>query len=387
MKIVCHPAKSAGILLPVFLLISCGTPVNKTNQPVQNKGPMISITKSNFGKVEGKDVFLFTLTAKDGTKVSITNYGAIVTSMFVPDRNGNLDDVVLGFDSLQGYLEGHPYFGCIVGRCANRIAGARFELDGKTYQLAKNIGENHLHGGNTGFDKKVWDASEIAQGADAGVELTYISPDGEEGYPGELKVTVTYMLTTSRELKILYKAETTRPTPINLTHHGYFNLKGAGNGDMLDHVLMINADRYNVVSDQLLPTGELRPVAGTAMDFRQPKPIGRDMAKVEGGYDHNFALNVKNDGSMIKAAVLSESSTGRWMEVYTDQPGIQFYGGNFLDGTNIGKGGKPYYKHYALCLETQHFPDSPNHPEFPNAILRPGETFSSETIYKFGINP
>jgi aldose 1-epimerase len=346
---------------------------------------MIKITKSNYGKVEGKDVFLYTLSAKDGTKVQITNYGGIVTSLFVPDRNGKLDDVVLGFDSLQGYLNGHPYFGCIVGRCANRIAGAEFELDGKTYQLAKNIGENHLHGGISGFDKKVWDAREITQGDEAGIELIYISPDGEEGYPGNLKVTVIYMLTPKHELKILYSAETTRPTPINLTHHGYFNLKGAGNGDILDHELLINADRYNVVNDQLLPTGELRMVTGTPMDFRQPKLIGRDMVQVEGGYDHNFALNT--DGTLVKAAVLKESSTGRWMEVYTDQPGIQLYCGNFLDGTIKGKNGRPYYKHYALCLETQHFPDSPNHPEFPNTILRPGNKFTSETIYKFGTNP
>jgi len=385
MKILQHLAKGAGILLPVYLLISCGTPVNKSNEPVQKNNPMINIVKSNYGKVEGKDVFLFTLTANDGIKIQITNYGAIVTSLFVPDRKGKTEDVVLGFDSLQGYLNGHPYFGCIVGRCANRIAGAKFELDGKTYQLAKNIGENHLHGGISGFDKKVWEAREITQGDEAGIELTYVSPDGEEGYPGELKVTVTYMLTSNQELKILYKAETTKPTPINLTHHGYFNLKGAGNGDILDHELMINADRYNVVSDQLLPTGELRPVAGTPMDFRQPKLIGRDMAQVDGGYDHNFALNT--DGKLVKAVVLKESSSGRWMEVYTSQPGMQLYCGNFLDGTITGKNSKPYFKHYALCLETQHFPDSPNHPEFPNTILRPGETFTSETIYKFGTTP
>jgi len=374
-----------GISFSVFLLISCGAPVNKSNESVQKNDPMIKTTKSNYGKVDGKDVFLFTLASNDGTKVQITNYGGIVTSLFVPDRNGKPGDVVLGFDSLQGYLNGHPYFGCIVGRFANRIAGAKFELDGKTCQLAKNIGENHLHGGINGFDKKVWEAREIFQGDEAGVELTYISPDGEEGYPGELKVTVIYLLTPNRELKIRYSATTSKPTPVNLTHHGYFNLKGAGNGDILDHELTINADYYNVVSDQLLPTGELRLVTGTPMDFLQSKLIGRDMVQVEGGYDHNFAL--KTDGSLVKAAILKESSTGRWMEVYTNQPGIQFYGGNFLDGTITGKYGKPYYKHYGLCLETQHFPDSPNQPGFPSTILRPGETFESETIYKFGTNP
>lgn len=385
MKTLTYLAIRLGIALPVYLFISCGAPVNRNNETVQKNDPMIKITKSTYGKVEGKDVFLFTLTANDGTKVQITNYGGIVTSLFVPDRNGNLGDVVLGFDSLQGYLNGNPYFGCIVGRFANRIAGGKFELDGKTYQLDKNNGDNHLHGGISGFDKKVWEAREIVQGDEAGVELTYVSPDGEEGYPGELMVRVIYMLNQERELKIRYSAETDRPTPVNLTYHGYFNLKGAGNGDILDHELMINADRYNVVNDQLLPTGELRPVTGTPMDFRQPKLIGLDMEQVEGGYDHNFALNT--DGSLVKAAILKESSTGRWMEVYTTQPGMQFYGGNFLDGTITGKNGKPYFKHYGLCLETQHFPDSPNQPGFPNTILRPGETFLSETIYKFGTNP
>lgn len=385
MKTLTYLSIRLGIALPVYLFISCGAPVNRNNETVQKNDPMIKITKSTYGKVEGKDVFLFTLTANDGTKVQITNYGGIVTSLFVPDRNGNLGDVVLGFDSLQGYLNGNPYFGCIVGRFANRIAGGKFELDGKTYQLDKNNGDNHLHGGISGFDKKVWEAREIVQGDEAGVELTYVSPDGEEGYPGELMVRVIYMLNQERELKIRYSAETDRPTPVNLTYHGYFNLKGAGNGDILDHELMINADRYNVVNDQLLPTGELRPVTGTPMDFRQPKLIGLDMEQVEGGYDHNFALNT--DGSLVKAAILKESSTGRWMEVYTTQPGMQFYGGNFLDGTITGKNGKPYFKHYGLCLETQHFPDSPNQPGFPNTILRPGETFLSETIYKFGTNP
>jgi aldose 1-epimerase len=343
---------------------------------------MINILKSNFGEVDGKDVFLFTLSDRNGTLVSITNYGGIVSSIVVPDRDGNPGDIVLGFDNLQNYLDGHPYFGCIVGRCANRIAGAKFELDGKTYQLAKNIGEDHLHGGISGFDMKVWDAREIQKVDEAGLELTYTSPDGEEGYPGELKVTVTYLLTSMRELKIRYLAETTKPTPVNLTHHSYFNLKGAGNGNMLDHELMINANRYNVISDKLLPTGELRDVTGTPMDFRQPKPIGRDLVKVEGGYDHNFCLNTT--GKLIKAAVLSESSTGRRMEVYTDQPGMQFYGSNFLGDNIIGKSGKNYHNHYAVCLETQHFPDSIHHPEFPNIILRPGEKFRSETIYKFG---
>ncbi|NTV85020.1 MAG: galactose mutarotase [Bacteroidales bacterium] len=346
---------------------------------------MITINKSLFGQIDGKEIYLYTISSGNDMTVRITNFGGIVTSVMVPDRNGTLDDVVLGFDSIGGYTGVHPYFGCIVGRCANRIAGAKFKLDGKIYQLAKNIGDNHLHGGINGFDKKIWNASEFRQGDEAGIELTCTSPDGEEGYPGNLKVTVIYTLTPNRELKIRYSAETDKPTPINLTHHGYFNLKGAGNGDILDHELMINADRYNVVNDQLLPTGELREVSGTAMDFRKSKFIGRDMALVEGGYDHNFVLNVT--GEVVKVAVLREASTGRWMEVHTSQPGMQFYGGNFLDGTITGKKGRPYYKHYGLCLETQHFPDSPNQPSFPNTILRPGETFQSVTIYKFGTTP
>jgi aldose 1-epimerase len=367
--------------LVASLATSCGRTADNNSKTAQTTKPMITIDKTVFGRIEGKDIFLFSLASANMT-VKITNFGGIVTSIIVPDRTGKMDDVVLGFDSLKSYVGVHPYFGCIVGRCANRIAGGKFVLDGTTYQLAKNTGDNHLHGGISGFDKKVWDAAEYRQGDEAGIELTYISHDGEEGYPGDLKVRVIYSLTPDMELKIRYFAETNKPTPINLTYHGYFNLKGAGNGDMLDHELMINADRYNVVNEQLLPTGELRDVTGTPMDFRQPKPIGHDMAQVDGGYDHNFVLN--SAGDLIKVAVLSEASSGRWMEVYTNQPGMQFYGGNFLDGTLTGKNGRVYKKHYGLCLETQHFPDSPNQPSFPNTILRPGEKFTSETIYKFG---
>jgi aldose 1-epimerase len=370
--------------LVAFLAGSCGRAPETLNNPSQTTKPMVLISKTPFGQVDGKKIDLHTLSS-DQMIVRITNFGGIVTSVLVPDREGKLDDVVLGFDSLKNYVDVHPYFGCIVGRYANRIAGGKFILDGKSYQLAKNIGENHLHGGIIGFDKKVWVAAESRQGEEAGIELSYISPDGEEGYPGELKVRVIYSITSDMELKIRYFAETTRPTPINLTHHGYFNLKGAGNGDMLNHELMIIADRYNVVNDQLLPTGELRNVTGTPMDFRQSRLIGSDMALVDGGYDHNFVLN--SNGDINKAAVLSDASTGRWMEIYTSQPGMQFYGGNFLDGTLTGKNGKIYKKHYGLCLETQHFPDSPNQPDFPNVILRPGETFQSITIYKFGTAP
>jgi aldose 1-epimerase len=345
---------------------------------------MITIHKTNFGNFAGKDVFLYTLSSENKMTVRITNYGGIVISVIVPDREGKMDDVVLGFDRLQDYVDVHPYFGCIVGRYANRIAKGKFILDGKAYQLAKNIGDNHLHGGIAGFDKKVWQAREIKEYDEAGIELTYISPDGEEGYPGELTVRVIYTLTPGNELKIRYFAQTDRPTPVNLTHHGYYNLKGAGNGDMLDHELMINADRYTLVNKQAIPTGDLREVDGTPLDFRQPKLIRRDMVLVESGYDHNFVLNTT--GELVKAAVVNEASTGRWMEVYTTQPGMQFYGGNYLNNIK-GKNGKIYQKHAGLCLETQFFPDSPNHPEFPDTILRPGEVFNSVTIYKFGITP
>ncbi len=343
---------------------------------------MITIDKSIFGQADGKNVDLYTISGESMT-VKITNFGGIVTSIIVPDRDGKMDDVVLGFDSLKEYISEHPYFGCIVGRYGNRIAEGKFDLEGHPYQLANNNGKNHLHGGIGGFDKKIWNAKEYRNGDEAGIELSYTSPDGEEGYPGELKVRVIYAVTPDNELKIRYFAETSKATPVNLTYHGYFNLIGAGNGDILDHELMIDADRYTVVNDQLIPTGELKDVSGTPFDFRKEKMVGKDMAMVDGGYDHNFVLN--NNGKFAKIAVLKESSKGRQMEVYTDQPGVQFYGGNFLDGSLTGKDGKKYYMHYGLCLETQHFPDSPNQPGFPNTILRPGEVFQSSTVYKFSL--
>jgi len=372
-------------ILAASMAASCKCRSDKNNKPAQITKPMIKIDKTLYGRIDGRDIYLFTLASTNNMTVKITNFGGIVTSIMLPDKEGNIDDIVLGFDSLRYYTEVHPYFGCIAGRFANRIAGGKFSVDGMTYQLAINNGPNHLHGGISGFDKKIWQAEEIREGDEAGIELTYTSPDGEEGYPGELKVKVIYSLTPDNELKIKYFAQSSKPTPVNLTHHSYFNLGGAGTGDILDHELWINANRYTVVNDQLIPTGEIREVSGTPMDFLEPKTVGLDMAKVDGGYDHNFALNTT--GELIKAAVLSDPETGRWMEVYTDQPGMQFYSGNFLDGTLTGKNGKAYQKHYGLCLETQHFPDSPNQPVFPNTILRPGETFQSETIYKFGITP
>jgi len=343
---------------------------------------MITLEKSVFGQIDGKEIYLYTISLLNKITVKITNYGGIVTSILIPDRDGKMEDVVLGFDNIRGYSGTHPYFGCIVGRYANRIAKGKFVLDGKQYQLSMNAGENHLHGGKKGFDKKIWQVNEIRSDDETGIELTTISHDGEEGYPGKLKIRVIYTLTPSMELKIKYFAETDKPTCVNLTHHSYFNLRGAGNGDILDHSLMIHADKYTTTNEQLIPTGELEEVLGTPFDFRQSRLIGQEIDKVEGGYDHNFALITKGD--LIKAAVLSESDSGRYMEVYTDQPGMQVYTSNFLDGSIAGKNGKPYHKHYGLCLETQHFPDSPNHPDFASTILRPGDIFQSVTIYKFG---
>lgn len=342
--------------------------------------PMITINKEPFGRVDGKQVDLYTIVSGQMT-VKITNYGAIVTSILVPDRIGHIEDVVLGFDSLAGYTGEHPYFGCIAGRYANRIAKAKFELDGKEYSLFANNGENHLHGGLKGFDKKVWDAAEFRSREEAGIDLTYTSPDGEEGYPGEMKVLVRYTLSPHNELKIRYRAESTKPTPVNLTHHSYFNLKGAGKGDILDHELQIDAEQYLEVDDGLIPTGELKEVAGTPFDFREPKTIGEYIGSVKGGYDHNFILY--NEGQFSLVAILSEPICGREMEVYTDQPGLQFYSGNFLDGSLTGKKGVVYKKYSGLCLETQHFPDSPNRPEFPNTILDPGKVLETITVYKF----
>ena len=331
---------------------------------------------------DGKNVDLFILTNSHGMQAAVTNYGGIVVSLKVPDRNGESADIVLGYETLDGYIKNSPYFGAIVGRYGNRIAKGRFTLDGAEYRLATNDGDNHLHGGIKGFDKVVWDAESVKQDNAASVKLTYLSKDGEEGYPGNLSCTVTYLLTEENELKILYTATTDKATPVNLTHHSYFNLAGQGSGDILGHELMLTADRFTPVDAGLIPTGVLQPVKDTPMDFTRQKPIGQDVASVPGGYDHNFVLN-NAGGSLALAARIYEPTSGRIMEVYTTEPGIQFYSGNFLDGSITGKSGKVYMKHYGFCLEAQHFPDSPNKPYFPSTILRPGETYAQETIYTF----
>jgi aldose 1-epimerase len=312
--------------------------------------------------------------------VKILNYGGTITDLIVPDRNGEKGNVVLGFDSLGGYLQtGNPYFGSLVGRYANRIANAKFVVEGKAYSLAPNNNGNTLHGGLKGFDKVIWDAKQ----EDNSLVLTYHSKDGEEGFPGNLHAQVVYTVTDNNELKVDYTATTDKSTPINLTNHTYFNLSGGNSETILNHEVMLNADRYTIVNDNLIPTGQLPPVKGTPMDFTTAKRIGKDLAAVKGGYDHNFVIKKTGD-EMALAARVYDSASGRVLEVHTTQPGIQFYTGNFLDGTLTGtRSGARYVKHAGFCLETQHFPDSPNQPDFPSTILKPGQTYHETTSFKF----
>jgi aldose 1-epimerase len=342
------------------------------------------VKKAMFGKLDdGTPVEIYTLTNSHGLTAKIMTYGATLTELHVPDRNGAQGDVVLGFDNLAQYVKGHPYFGSTVGRVANRIAKGKFTLEGKAYTLAVNNGPNHLHGGLKAFDKAVWKATRVKSADGPAVKFAYHSPDGEEGYPGNLDVAVTYTLTNKNGLRIDYEATTDRATPVNLTNHTYFNL--AGKGDILDHELMLAADRYVAVDDTLIPTGELREVKGTPMDFTTPHKIGERITQVGGdpnGYDHCYVLN-SGGRSFALAARATEPTTGRVMEMYTTEPGVQFYTGNFLDGTLTGKGGMVYRKHSAFCLEAGHFPDSVNHPDFPSTILRPGQTYRQRTEYVF----
>ncbi|MBN1482109.1 galactose mutarotase [candidate division KSB1 bacterium] len=349
----------------------------------------VSITSEPFGTLSnGAMVQLYTLTNANGMQAKITNYGGIITHLFVPDQDGVLGDVVLGYDNLDGYLASSPYFGAIIGRYGNRIANAQFELDGVTYSLAQNNGNHHLHGGLKGFDKVVWEARPSTQDDAAVLELTYTSPDMEEGYPGELAVTVTYSVTNKNELKIDYIATTNKPTICNLTNHTYFNLKDGGASPHLEHLLFIDADYYLPVDETLIPLGESAPVDGTPLDFRQSTAIGaRINAEDEQvrnglGYDHTFVLNGQA-GELSLACTVTEESTGRVVQVYTKEPGVQFYSGNFLNGSITGKNGNVYHQRHGFCLETQHFPDSPNQPNFPSVLLYPGETYETTTIYQF----
>ncbi|MEP7320168.1 MAG: aldose epimerase family protein [Panacibacter sp.] len=375
--------KLMNILLSACMLaavVSCNNPV-KEEEVVTTKA---SITKADWGEFDSSKVYLYTLSNNKGTEVKITNYGGIVTSFVTADKNGNKSSIVVGFDSLGGYLAKPPYFGALIGRYGNRIGDAKFTLDGTTYTLAANNGKNHLHGGLKGFDKVVWDAT-VMNDTVPSLTLSYLSKDGEEGYPGNLKVTVVYTLTDDNELKIEYNAETDKATPVNLTNHSYFNLTGDVNNTILNHTLMIDADNYTPVDTTLIPTGEIKSVKGTPFDFTAAKAIGKEIDAVQGGYDHNWVLNSKG-GSLQKVAVLSDSVSGRSVEVYTTESGLQFYTGNFLDGTFINRDGKHINLHTAMCMETQHFPDSPNKPDFPSTILKPGEKYHSETVYKVVVN-
>jgi len=346
-----------------------------------------AVEEQPFGTTkEGKKITLYTLTNSHHVEVRAMNYGAIIVSLRVPDRKQQVADIVLGHDTLEGYFDNSPHLGGLVGRYANRIANGSFTLDGVKYSLPKNNGPNTLHGGIKGFDQAVWQGTALK--GNAGVAFSYLSKDGEEGFPGNLKVKVTYSLTEANELVINYEATTDKPTVLNLSQHSYFNLAGEGTGDILNHEVMINADRFTPVDSTMIPTGELRPVKGTPLDFTTETKVGTriddnyEQLVLGKGYDHNFVLNRKAEGLAL-AARAYESRSGRVMEISTDQPGVQFYTGNFLDGTVTGKQGHVYKQRYGLCFETQHFPDSPNHPEFPSTVLRPGQTFHSHTIWKF----
>jgi aldose 1-epimerase len=349
----------------------------------------VGLKKAAFGKTkDGQPVDLYTLTNAADMEVAITNFGGTVVSIKTPDRTGNFADVVLGFDTFDGYLNNTPFFGVVVGRYGNRIAKARFTLDGHEYRLAPNDNGNTLHGGLQGFDKRLWKAKDVSTKEVPAIQLTYLSKDGEEGFPGNLSVTVTYSLTPKNELKIDYSATTDKDTVLNLTNHSYFNLAGQGEGDILSHLMMIHAEQFTPVDATLIPTGKLQSVAGTPLDFRQPTAMGARIdasdpqMKFGRGYDHNFVLNPK-DGALILAARVTEPSSGRVLEVLTTQPGVQFYTGNFLDGSVRGKAGKVYPRRSAFCLETQHFPDSPNQSQFPTTVLKPGEHFQSTTVFRF----
>lgn len=339
-------------------------------------------------RVNNKEIQLFTLTNHNGLTVEITNYGGKVVSIIVPDKNGEFKDVVLGYENIDEYISGNPYFGALVGRYANRIQKGKFSLLGKEYQLARNNGENHLHGGIVGYNDVVWDTNFDKDKSK--LVLTYLSKDGEENYPGNVSLKVIYTLSEDNELKISYDATTDQTTIINLTHHSFFNLKGEGNGDILDHELYINADAFTPTNADSIPTGEIKNVEGSPMDFREVTAIGKrienkdEQLQFGNGYDHNWIL--KNDNkSIVLAASVYEPESGRFMEVWTDQPGMQFYTGNFLDGSDVGKGGNKYQRRSAFCLETQHFPDSPNQLHFPSTILEPNENYSYTCTYKFSI--
>ncbi len=369
------------LLLALALLTGC-----KSKQNQQN-GSEMKVEQKIVAQFEGKDVTEYSLTNSSGMEVRLISYGAIVTHLTAPSRTGVYEDVVLGFDEAEKYWT-EPYrsnvcyLGAIVGRYGNRIGGGKFTLNGKDYSLAVNNGPNSLHGGLVGFDKVVWENEAVRTEEGVGVRFSYLSRDGEEGYPGNFTIAVTYLLKDDNSLLIEYEGSIDQPCPVNVTHHGYFNLSGEARRDILGHQMMIKADRYTVVDETLIPTGELRPVVGTVMDFNTPYAIGERIGQVEGGYDHNYVLS---DGvTQLRQVVrVYEPESGRVMEVFTTEPGVQFYSGNFLDGILTGKGGVSYQKHWGFCLETQHFPDSPNQPAFPSTVLEPGSVYRQTTVYRF----
>lgn len=385
----------AGCIFSVCIFITA-CKQSKENRESMDKNNKTSIQTNaieakNFDTIIGGDsVRLYTLTNHNGVKITFTNYGQRLISLLVPDKNGKMDDIVLGYPTIKQYTEKRNFYGATVGRYGNRIGKASFKIGDTDYKLAANNNGNHLHGGNIGFDAVVWKVDSVSNSK---ISFSRTSPDMEEGYPGNLKVQVNYELTDNNELKINYKAETDKPTIVNLTNHSFFNLKGEGNGNINDHIVMINADNFTPVDEGLIPIGKLEPVKGTPFDFLVPKPIGKDIGVADDqmikgkGYDHNFVLNAtpKNEDGLVLAAKVTEPSSGRTLEVYTDEPGVQFYGGNFMDGSEMGKSGKPYVNRGAFCFETQHFPDSPNKLNFPTTLLQPGEIYTSNCVYKFGI--
>ena len=388
----------AGCLSSLLLLAACNSQPSAQQTTAQAPAttsdsvrtvPVAMPTSAPFGKTtDGTEARLFTLTNTHGMKVTISNYGGTITGIQVPDKNGKSGDVVLGFDNVSGYqspafLKSSPYFGALIGRYGNRIKGGQFTLEGKTYNLAKNNGPNTLHGGRKGFDKAIWQATPGSSADGQTLTLHYLSKDGEDNFPGNLSVTVVYTLTDDNGLRLDYTATTDQATVLNLTNHAYFNLSLGQSKDVLAHEVTIPADRYTVVDATLIPTGELRPVKGTPFDFTTPHAIGARIAQVPGGYDHNWALN--QTSGQHSAATVYDPASGRTLEVTTDQPGVQFYTGNFLDGTLKGHNGTVYGKHGGFCLETQHFPDSPNQPKFPTTVLKPGQTYHTTTEYKFGV--
>ena len=389
-----HPRRSSitgpvtGAALGAALLILQAGCMSKTSPGAAAKA---TVTRAPFGVLaNGDSVHVFTLTNANGVEIRALDYGGVIQSLRTPDRAGRFADIVLGFDSLDQYVKLSPYFGAIVGRYANRIAKGTFTLDGTTYHLAINNGPNALHGGLVGFDKVVWNAEPFSADSSVGVVWTHTSPDGDQGYPGALQLRVTYTLTNDNRLEIDYQATTDKPTIINLTNHSYFNLAGAGSGDVLQQLMQINADSVTPVDSTLIPTGKLAAVAGTPLDFRTPTPIGAHIAdadpqlKYAGGYDFNYVLNRTDTTSLVHAARAEDPASGRTVDVFTTEPGLQFYTGNFLDGSFAGKGGT-YIRRGAFTLETQHYPDSPNHPNFPSVVLRPGQTFNARTVFAFGV--